>query len=131
MSIDQLIDDFAFLDDWEDRYRHLIDLGRAMLPLSDDEKCAANKVEGCMSQVWMVADRLPDGRIRIRADSDAHIVRGLIAILLLAYSEKTPAEIAMVDIDGIFSQLGLAQHLSPNRRNGFYAMVGRIKSFAN
>lgn len=130
MTLDQLYDDFEFLDDWEERYRHLIDLGRAMPGLRDDEKTPETKVEGCMSQVWMVADHLPDGRIVIRADSDAHIVRGLISVLLLAYSGKTPTEIAAVDIDDVFARLGLAQHLSPNRRNGFFAMVGRIKSFA-
>ena len=130
MTLEQLFDDFVLLEDWEDRYRHLIDLGRAMPSLEPGEKIPANKVEGCMSQVWMVADKLPDGRFITRAESDAHVVNGLIALLLLAYSDKTHREIADVDIHGIFTKLGLAQHLSPNRRNGFFAMVNRIRALA-
>lgn len=129
-TLAQLLDDFAFLTEWEDRYRHLIELGRALPPLTEAERNPANKVEGCMSQVWFVADAQTDGRYVFRADSDAHIVKGLIAILLLAYSGKNAAEIASVDIEGIFKQLGLEQHLSPNRRNGFFSMVGRIKALA-
>lgn len=129
-TLAQVIDDFAFLDDWEDRYRHLIELGRQMLPLREDEMVEANKVSGCMSQVWFVSDKGEGGRYHFRADSDALIVKGLIAVLLLAYSDKTADEIAEVDIDGIFKQLGLDQHLSPNRRNGFFSMVGRIKALS-
>jgi cysteine desulfuration protein SufE len=129
-ALNQLLDDFAFLTEWEDRYRHLIELGRTLPPLSDAERHPAHKVEGCMSQVWFVADAQPDGRYIFRADSDAHIVKGLIAILLMAYSGKTAAEIAGVDIESIFKQLGLEQHLSPNRRNGFFSMVGRIRALA-
>lgn len=129
-TLAQLISDFEFLTDWEDRYRHIIELGRNLPELTADEHCDANKVHGCLSQVWFVAERREDGAFVFRADSDAHIVKGLIAILLLAYSGKTPAEIAAVDIEGVFKQLGLDQHLSPNRRNGFFAMVGRIRALA-
>lgn len=129
-GLEQLIDDFDLLTDWEDRYRHLIELGRNLPVLSEAEHSEVNKVRGCMSQVWMVADRNADGRYLIRADSDAHIVKGLIAVLLLAYSGRTAAEIGAVDIEGIFRQLGLDQHLSPNRRNGFFSMVARIKALA-
>ena len=129
-SIEQLISDFELLTDWEDRYRHLIELGRGLPVLTEAEHSELNKVSGCMSQVWMVADRSQDGCYILRADSDAHIVKGLIAVLLMAYSGKRPQEIAAVDIDDIFRQLGLDQHLSPNRRNGFFSMVGRIKAIA-
>jgi len=129
-TLAQLLDDFSFLTDWEDRYRHLIELGRTLPQLTEAEHCEANKVYGCMSQVWFVADKQDDGRYIFRADSDAHIVKGLIAILLLAYSGKSAAEIAAADIDGTFRQLGLEQHLSPNRRNGFFSMVARIRALA-
>lgn len=129
-GLEQLIDDFSLLTDWEDRYRHLIELGRSLPQLTGAEHSEANKVKGCMSQVWLVADKGADGRYTIRADSDAHIVKGLIAILLLAYSGRTAAEIGAVDIDGTFRQLGLDQHLSPNRRNGFFSMVARVKALA-
>ncbi len=129
-TLEQLTSDFEFLTDWEDRYRHLIEMGRALPALTEAEHNDANKVSGCMSQVWMVADLGADGRYTFRADSDAHIVKGLIAILMLAYSGKTAAEIAAVDIDGSFKRLGLNEHLSPNRRNGFFSMVGRIKALA-
>lgn len=129
-TLEQLKSDFEFLTDWEDRYRHLIELGRSLPALTDEEHSEANKVSGCMSQVWMVADKGSDSRYTFRADSDAHIVKGLIAILLLAYSGKNASEIAAVDIEGSFKQLGLDQHLSPNRRNGFFSMVGRIKALS-
>lgn len=130
MPLTQLYDDFEFLTDWEDRYRHLIELGRKLPALSEAEHVDANKVQGCMSQVWFVADMGEGGRYRFRADSDAHVVKGLIAVLLLAYSNKTAAEIAQVDIEATFKRLGLDQHLSPNRRNGFFAMAERIKALA-
>ena len=129
-SLPQLLDDFAFLTDWEDRYRYLIDLGKQMPPLTEAEMCAENKVEGCMSQVWLVITREADGRLSLRADSDAHIVKGLVALLLTIYNHKTPAEIRALDVQAIFTQIGLEQHLSPNRRNGFFAMVEKIKKAA-
>jgi len=128
--LENLIADFSLLDDWEERYRHLMDLGRKLAPLTEAEHCPANKVEGCMSQVWMVADRQQDGTIILRGDSDAHLVKGLIAVLLLAYSGKTPEQMQAVAIESAFERLDLGQHISPNRRNGFLAMIRRIKALA-
>lgn len=130
LTVDELIDNFAFLDDWEERYAYLIDLGRKLPEFPDSERVAANKVEGCMSQVWMIGGVGADGRFHFRADSDSHIVRGLIAVLRAAYAGRSPDEIGRTDISDIFEQLGLSEHLSPNRRNGFYAMVRRINELA-
>ncbi len=133
MSIESLIEDFSFLDEWEDRYRYVIELGRELDPLSADEHSPANKVPGCVSQVWLVSEARPaaDGaHIVFRGDSDAHIVRGLIAILMRIYSGKTPAEILAIDPKSIFARLGLDEHLSPQRSNGLYSMVGRIQADA-
>ncbi len=129
-DIDDVIASFAFLDDWEDRYRYLIELGRDHTGLPDALKTDANKVSGCTSQVWFHTHSDQAPRLSFSADSDAHIVKGLIAVLLAAYSGRTPAEIAAVDIKAIFTELGLDEHLSPNRRNGFFAMVERIRSDA-
>ncbi len=132
LQIDDLVETFEFLDDWEDRYRYIIDLGRKLPEMADDDKAEHNKVNGCTSQVWMVVRALPGDppRFEFVADSDAHIVKGLIAILLAAYSGKTCDEILATDIKATFEQLGLEGHLSPNRRNGFFAMVERIKTLA-
>ncbi len=132
MSFADLAENFALFDDWEDRYRYLIDLGRKLPAFPDGFKTEAYKVRGCMSQVWMVPGRsATDGtRFAFAADSDAHIVKGLIAVLGILFSDKTPAEIAATDIEAAFNQLGLDQHLSPTRRNGFVAMVDRIKAEA-
>lgn len=133
MSTESLIEDFAFLDDWEDRYRYVIELGRELEPLSEDEHAPENKVQGCASQVWIVSEtRREAGKTHIvfRGDSDAHIVRGLIAILLRIYSGHTPEEILAIDAKDIFMKLGLNEHLSPQRSNGLYSMVGRIQADA-
>lgn len=134
MSIQYLVDDFAFLDDWEDRYRYVIELGRELEPLNDAEHSPENKVEGCVSQVWLVNDlrRNESGAalLHFRGDSDAHIVRGLIAILMRLYSGKTPDEILGIDARAIFASLGLNEHLTPQRSNGLYSMVARIQSDA-
>jgi len=133
MSIESLIEDFSFLDDWEERYRYVIELGRELDPLSAEEHAPANKVQGCVSQVWLVSEARPaaDGRhLVFRGDSDAHIVRGLIAILMRIYSGRTPAEILAIDPKSIFTRLGLDEHLSPQRSNGLYSMVGRIQADA-
>tara|TARA_R110002110_G_scaffold79732_11_gene208077 strand:- start:2240 stop:2671 length:432 start_codon:yes stop_codon:yes gene_type:complete len=134
MSIQELIDDFSFLDDWEDRYRYVIELGRDLEPLSEAEHCPAHKVEGCVSQVWLVSELRSDEagarRLWFRGDSDAHIVRGLIAILMRLYAGKTPAGILDIDARAIFGQLGLDEHLTPQRSNGLYSMVGRIQADA-
>lgn len=129
-TLDDLVENFALLGDWEERYRYLIELGRALEPLDDTLKTPETFVQGCTSQVWMVAREGAEGRWHFVADSDAHIVRGLIAVLLTAYQDKTAAEIAAVDIEARFSEIGLDEHLSPNRRNGFFAMVQRIKALA-
>ena len=132
MDIDELADTFELLGDWEERYRYLIELGRKLEPMPDEEKDDAHKVRGCMSQVWL-AHTVRDGAqktLAFRGDSDAHIVRGLIALLLGLTSGKTPQEILDMDIAAAFTRLGLEQHISMNRRNGFYAMVERIKQMA-
>ena len=133
MSIDSLIDDFSFLDDWEDRYRYVIELGKELTPLSEAEHSAANKVQGCVSQVWLVTEPHAEGSdpvIEFRGDSDAFIVRGLIAIVLRIYSGKPAHEILSIDARGIFERLGLNEHLSPQRSNGLYSMVERVKKDA-
>jgi cysteine desulfuration protein SufE len=130
MTIDELIENFELFDEWEDRYRYVIDLGRALPPLEPQYHTDAFKVEGCMSQVWLVPLPGEDGRLRFAADSDSAIVKGLAAVLLTAYSDKTPEEIQATDLEAIFAQIGLDQHLSPNRRNGFFSMVESIKASA-
>jgi len=129
MSLETLLDDFALFDDWEERYRYIIELGNNLAPLSDAEHNDTNKVQGCVSQVWLVNDRDGDA-IRFRGDSDAHIVRGLVAILLDLYDGKSAREIADYDAEDAFQKLGLSEHLTPQRSNGFYAMVQRIRNDA-
>jgi cysteine desulfuration protein SufE len=125
-------DDFALLDDWEDRYRYIIELGREMRPLAEAEKVAANKVEGCASQVWLVTESNPakPGVLHFRGDSDAHIVRGLVAIITTAYDGLTPEEVTEFEAETLLSSLGLDAHLSSQRANGLRAMVRRIKQEA-
>lgn len=133
-TVDALVEDFDLFDDWEDRYRYLIDLGDKLPPMAAADKSDETKVRGCMSQVWFVhrIEAGPDGpRIHYTADSDAHIVKGLIALLLMLYSGRTPQEIKDLDIEAAFRRLDLEEHISPNRRNGFFAMVGRIRSAAD
>ena len=132
MTFAELAENFALFDDWEDRYRYLIDLGRKLPPFPEALKTEANKVRGCMSQVWLVTGH-PAGdasRFAFAADSDAHIVKGLIAVLGVLFSGQTPAAIAAIDPEAAFKTLGLDQHLSPTRRNGLVAMVQRIKAAA-
>jgi cysteine desulfuration protein SufE len=128
-NIQELAENFALFDDWEGRYRYLIDLGRALPPMDEALKTDETMVRGCTSRVWMVAET-KDGIFHFIADSDAHIVRGLIALLMVAYQDKRAKEIPGIDIEQKFKEIGLDQHLSPNRRNGFYAMVERIKALA-
>jgi cysteine desulfuration protein SufE len=129
-----LIDSFSLLDEWDDRYRYLIELGRGLPPLTEQEHNAANKVQGCASQVWLSTSVAPDGArgplLTFRGDSDAHIVRGLIAVLVIVYSGKHAADIVATDAIALFERLGLREHLTPQRSNGFRAMVARIKSDA-
>ena len=133
-SIDAIRGDFAFLEDWEDRYRYVLELGRSLEPLSEAEHSAANKVRGCVSQVWLVlaVARDPAGELRLhyRGDSDSHLVRGLVAITIALYSDHSPREILAVDALAIFRELGLEQHLTPQRSNGVKAMIGRIRADA-
>ena len=131
-SIETIKSDFQFLDDWEDRYRYIIELGREMAPLDDAQKSAANKVDGCASQVWLVSEKLKSSPVIIKynGDSDAHIVRGLVAIVTSAFTGKTAAEIIALDADELLKSLGLDAHLSQQRSNGLRAMIRRIKSEA-
>jgi cysteine desulfuration protein SufE len=132
-TFDDIRADFELLDDWEDRYRYLIELGRALAPLDESDRTETNKVRGCASQVWL-ATRIeagPDGpHIAIRGDSDAHIVKGLIAVLLSMTDGRRADEILSVDAHKAFAELGLAEHLTPQRSNGFAAMVTRVRSDA-
>lgn len=134
MQIDEIIGNFELLDEWEDRYRYLIELGRTLEPLPKDAYTDANKVRGCASQVWLetTPTRDAEGRtaLSFRGDSDAHIVRGLVAILLALCSGKTGAEILKADPVALFERLGLREHLTPQRSNGFKSMVGRIHAEA-
>lgn len=130
-DIGALVEEFSFLEDWEDRYRHVIALGEALPPFPAELRTEANRVRGCVSQVWLVAHRTNGAappRIELLADSDAHIVRGLAAILLRIYSGRTPEEIGAIDPEGAFARLGLDSHLSPQRSNGLRAMVERIRA---
>ena len=129
MNIEEIVDNFGLFDDWEDRYRYLIDLGGRLPPMDDSLKTEQTKVRGCMSQVWMVMGWDQNHRLSLLADSDAQIVKGLIAVLRIIFQGKNAEEIAAIDIDQIFGKLGLDQHLSPNRRTGFYARVERIRLF--
>jgi cysteine desulfuration protein SufE len=131
LSIDAALEDlaaeFELLGDWEQRYRHVIDLGRGLAPLTADERSDANKVRGCASQVWLVTEPQADGALTFRGDSDAHIVRGLIAILLQLYSGRAPAQILSFDAKAAFERLGLTGALSAQRSNGLFSMVERIR----
>ncbi len=125
MELTDIRDAFAYFDAWEDKYRFIIDLGKALPDLDEGQKTSANLVRGCQSQVWLVTERR-NGRLHLAIDSDAYIVRGLIAIILTVFQDKTPGEIRAFDIEGLFAELELLQHLSPVRGNGLRAMVARI-----
>ena len=132
-TIDEIRDNFELLDDWDDRYRYVIELGRTLEPMPEAEHSAANKVQGCVSQVWLqkLLDR--DGGapiLKYRGDSDAHIVRGLVAIVLSLYSGHTPQEILATHALSVFEEFGFREHLSPQRSNGLRSMVERIKTDA-
>ncbi len=130
MKIEELIDNFAFFDSWEDKYRYLIELGEALPELSSEFLTEEWKVKGCQSQVWLVPQKNSDGTINFSGTSDAMIVKGLISIVLCIYNGKSPQEILDIDIDNIFSSLGLHEHLSPSRRNGLESMIEKIKNYA-
>jgi cysteine desulfuration protein SufE len=126
-ALAELKDEFELLGDWEERYRYVIELGRELAPLADAERTDAYKVRGCASQVWLVTEPQADGALKFRGDSDAHIVRGLIAILLRLYSGRTPGEILAFDAKAAFEALGLSGALSAQRSNGLASMVARIR----
>lgn len=130
-TIEDIINNFDLLEEWEDRYRYLIELGRTLEPLSPEAHSEANKVRGCASQVWLETTRGRDvagaPTLSFRGDSDAHIVRGLVALVLALYSGRPAREIVETDAAPLFEQIGLAQHLTPQRANGLRAMVERIK----
>jgi cysteine desulfuration protein SufE len=133
-SLDAIRSDFAFLDDWEDRYRYILELGRALEPLSEAAHNDANKVRGCVSQVWLDlskgANAAGETVLHYRGDSDSHLVRGLVAIALALYSDRSPREILSLDAHAFFRELGLEQHLTPQRSNGVRAMIERIRADA-
>jgi len=128
--LEDLAAEFDMLGDWEERYRHIIDLGRSLPPLTDAERCDANKVRGCSSQVWIVTQTAPDGTLTLRGDSDAHIVRGLVALVLQLYSGQAPEAILGLDPQDAFARLGLSTALSSQRANGLKSMVERIRNDA-
>jgi cysteine desulfuration protein SufE len=134
MTIDDILENFALLDDWEDRYRYVIELGKELDPLPESDRTAKNKVLGCASQVWLStrvdrSQRPP--RLTFIGDSDAHIVRGLVAIAISLFNGKTPSEILNIDAEAIFNRLGLREHLTAQRSNGLKALVDRIRSDAD
>jgi cysteine desulfuration protein SufE len=126
-ALAELEAEFELLGDWEERYQHVIDLGRSLEPLTGLERSDANKVRGCASQVWLVTEPQADATLKFRGDSDAHIVRGLIAILLRLYSGRSPAEILGFDARAAFDRLGLTGAISAQRSNGLFAMNERIR----
>jgi cysteine desulfuration protein SufE len=133
-AIDTIRSDFASLDDWEDRYRYVLELGHTLEPLSDQAHSDINKVRGCVSQVWLECEPKKNGEgeriLHYRGDSDSHLVRGLIAIAIALFSDRTPEQILTVDALSAFRALGLEQHLTPQRSNGVRAMVERIRTDA-
>jgi cysteine desulfuration protein SufE len=133
MTIDEILENFALLDDWEDRYRYVIELGKELDALPETERTAENKVRGCASQVWLsthVDDSQTPPRLRFLGDSDAHIVRGLVAIAIALFNNKKPAEILGTDAQAVFDKIGLREHLTAQRSNGLRALVDRIKADA-
>jgi cysteine desulfuration protein SufE len=133
MTIDEIRDNFALLDDWDDRYRYVIELGRTLTSMPDDEHSAENKVQGCVSQVWLSKHVDRSGTepvLNYLGDSDAHIVRGLVAILLTLYSGHTPRDILATDALAVFDEFGFRDHLTPQRSNGLRSMVERIRADA-
>jgi cysteine desulfuration protein SufE len=133
-AIDEIVENFALLDEWDDRYRYVIELGRTLTPLPDGAHIDANKVQGCASQVWLLTRVKPNGAsgpiLTFEGDSDAHIVRGLIAILFALYSGKSAQDILAIDALALFDRIGLRENLTPQRSNGLHSMVKRIRTEA-
>ena len=132
MNFDKIRDDFAYLEEWEDRYRYLIELGRTLDPLPESQRTMDNKVRGCASQVWLWTqpDKNEPSRLHFVGDSDAHIVRGLVAVIIALFDRRSAREIEAIDAEASLAELGLAGHLSAQRSNGLRAMVARIKADA-
>ncbi len=133
MDADTLIEDFEFLENWEDRYRHVIELGRDLPDFPEESRTEENKVLGCASQVWLISSTKPGPNgpvLEFQGDSDAHIVKGLVAVLLTLVSGKSPQAILDTDVLGLFKKIGLEGHLTPQRSNGLRSMVERIRSYA-
>lgn len=130
MNLDELIDNFEFLDGWEEKYQYVIDLGRQLEPLEDKYKTEEWKVKGCQSQVWLVP-QFENGKLHFKGDSDAILVKGIIAIVFMIYNDKSAEEIKTVDVAKIFATLGLEENLTPSRRNGMMSMVAKIKEYAD
>ncbi|MDO8861292.1 SufE family protein [Haliea sp. E1-2-M8] len=129
ISSEDIVDTLSFFDDWEDRYKYIIDLGRELPSMPEELHTEERKIRGCQSQVW-IDTQLEEGRLQLSVDSDAFIVKGLLGVVLAAYNDKTPAEVLAFDIDNYFEQLDLLGHLSPTRGNGLRAMVARIREIA-
>jgi cysteine desulfuration protein SufE len=133
-AIEEIVENFGLLDEWDDRYRYVIELGRTLTPLPDEAHVDANKVQGCASQVWLLTDVKPNGAsgptLTFQGDSDAHIVRGLIAILFALYSGKSARDILAIDSLALFDRIGLRENLTPQRSNGLRSMVERIRAEA-
>ena len=128
--IEEIIEDFSLFSDWEERYGYIIDMGRNLKPMDVSQKNDENFVPGCTSQVWMVVDIDQQGHITLTADSDALIVKGLIGILVRIYEGQSIETASQIDVEDVFARLGLSEHLSPNRRNGFFAMAQKIKAYS-
>ena len=131
MDTEELIENFEFLGDWEERYRYIIELGKKLAPLEENERVEGNIVRGCQSQVWLVRDENEANKLRFRADSDAFIVKGLLALVLAAYDNRPSSDILAFDAKDFFHRLGLDQHLSPSRANGLQSIVQKIRAIAN
>lgn len=134
-KLDEILETFEFLDDWEDRYKYLIDLGKELPGLQDEDRTDVNKVRGCVSQVWLITSVTRDDTgqpiLTFRGDSDALIVQGLVAIVTAIYSGQSAQTILATDVEAIFEKLGLRDHLTPQRSNGLRSMVGRIRADAD
>ena len=132
ITADALVEEFALFFDWEERYQYLIELGNAMVPLPGEYQCEKNRVQGCLSTVWLVCHESTGdpSRLVYTADSDSQLVKGLVAILVQLYNQKTPDEILQLDIVEVFARIDLTQHISRSRANGVHSMIGRIKTLA-
>lgn len=130
MNTEELIENFSFFENWEEKYQYVIDLGRSLEPLDESLKTDVWKVQGCQSQVWLVP-KFNNNTIHFYGDSDAILVKGIIAIVLLIYNDKTPQEIKSIAVEEIFVKLGLEENLTPSRRNGMMSMVAKIREYAD